>query len=655
VARLLALLLLLSSARALELYADELVFRKNQLEARGRVELVKGRYAVKADWVKYLKDTEELFARGSVYLKDAKTGLEVTGSYLYLDLKTNEGFLINVRGRIERLNFEAKKVERLGEKEFLVYDGVLTTCPLERKELYVCVWRGLVKEGRALLVGNTLRFFRVPLFFLPFYSVPLSGRRSGLLFPVIGSTTYSPFIYRQPIFVALAPYADLTLTPDYRRDFSRGLSFEFRRLFTETDRLLFNASFFQEEPLKGEWWEGRGLHRRRRFVLSGELRLGRFSSALELLSDPYVYEDFFFESRLRTKPYALTHLTYARDLGRLTFYATARRYRDLTNDSNASTYQLLPELGLLLSPVRLGPFELYGDAFFTNFYSDRDGSTPRLALTPVLARHFRLGPVNQFSRLELISRFYPATGQSVGTWRFTHAVPQYAFVSYRGFKDYNLFELKYAFSPDTYELPAFDPQDAVNQENLITLSWVKELFKGERSYLKAFLRTGYNFLSSYTFPTDGKVINKPLMPLYFTVKLYPLERLSLWQDGIYDFNVGTLARSVTGASLSLGTWSFSVTNAQFRDSSKNKTADQLTGSLGFNGERFTLSLSVRYDRLEQKELYRSAYLGFKGGCWSLGLDYKRRYFAARDEYATELYLKFNLFFVEELQLPITRY
>ncbi|MBL8923986.1 MAG: LPS-assembly protein LptD [Myxococcaceae bacterium] len=55
----------------------------------------------------------------------------------------------------------------------------------------------------------------LPVFGLPWLSLPLTDRATGLLFPKPGSTVLNGFSFEQPVFVTLGRSADLTLTPGY--------------------------------------------------------------------------------------------------------------------------------------------------------------------------------------------------------------------------------------------------------------------------------------------------------------------------------------------------------------------------------------------------------------------------------------------------------
>ena len=55
----------------------------------------------------------------------------------------------------------------------------------------------------------------VPVFALPWTSLPLTNRASGLLFPKPNGTTLNGFVLELPVFITLGRSADLTLTPGY--------------------------------------------------------------------------------------------------------------------------------------------------------------------------------------------------------------------------------------------------------------------------------------------------------------------------------------------------------------------------------------------------------------------------------------------------------
>jgi LPS-assembly protein len=73
------------------------------------------------------------------------------------------------------------------------------------------------KAQRASLIGTSIHLgaFRLPLPPIPWVSVPLSERQSGLLFPKLTPGGPSGFGFELPVFITLGRSADVTLTPGY--------------------------------------------------------------------------------------------------------------------------------------------------------------------------------------------------------------------------------------------------------------------------------------------------------------------------------------------------------------------------------------------------------------------------------------------------------
>ena len=651
---LLIFLLLISLSFPLEVLSQYLEVVGDRIIAKGNVETTYKDYYIKADRVEINRKTEEVKAFGKVYIKSLKTGLEVWGSFAYLDTKKDKGYFLNAEGKFREFNFTAKKIKQIKKGRYKVYDAEITTCPLTDKELYLCISRAEITSERAFLVSNTLKFFKVPIFYLPFYSVPLGGRKSGLLFPTFGWNKYSPFIYRQPLFVALDQDKDITLTTDYRKNQMKGLEIEYRQVFTERDKLGFRFSVYREDK-RGSWWKGRSFYRENRLSFLFKLNRGNFKLRLEEVSDPYFYEDISFKDREQTKPFTLSYLSYEKFTPLYSFYTSFRAYKDLTKETNEETLQILPEIYFETSPVNFKGFNLSLLTSYTNFYSEREESNHRFLFNPQISKFFRIWKINNFSTLTFRNQFYPGSEEDneLFTYTFNHSIPQNFYIKFKGFKMDNLFELNYSYTPEGYNGRKFDTYDEVTKENNFKLKFVGNLYK-DRTYADIYLEAGYNLLNAYIFPTDGAEINKKLLPVNFRLNLYPLKNLRIWQDGIYDFNLGIFARSITGASLNLKNWSFSVSNILFKNSKGEKTSDQLTFGVRYSGETIFSGAFFNYDRLANKQTYANLVLGIKGKCWQIKVDYKRRYFRNRDTYVNEGSISFNLFFLETIELPIFR-
>src|SRR3546814_10249425 len=79
--------------------------------------------------------------------------------------------------------------------------------------------------------SDLLRVGKVPVLYVPWFPFPIDNRRrTGLLYPGIGSSGRNGFDYRQPIYLNLAPNYDATITPRWMSKRGFQLDAEFRYL-----------------------------------------------------------------------------------------------------------------------------------------------------------------------------------------------------------------------------------------------------------------------------------------------------------------------------------------------------------------------------------------------------------------------------------------
>ena len=131
----------------------------------------------------------------------------------------------HLRGSAENIDLEKQDKVKLK-------DAWLTSCDEGKED-----WRIKASEltlDRAANKGTAkharIEFYSVPIFYFPYFSYPLSDRKSGLLFPNIGSSSSLGTTVSLPFYWNIMPHRDATFTVDYFKKRGTQLRTEFRYL-----------------------------------------------------------------------------------------------------------------------------------------------------------------------------------------------------------------------------------------------------------------------------------------------------------------------------------------------------------------------------------------------------------------------------------------
>ena len=657
----LLLLALVSLSFSIEILSEKLYTdRDGNVIAEGDVQVEYERFIIKAHRIKYNPRERTVFAEGNVYVRSKDGTLEVEGSEAFLDLKTEEGYFLDAEGRFRKFYFSAERMRKLGGDRYIVEKGEVTTCPPDDKEMKLCFWKAKIDERYVFSYSNSLKFFNVPIGYFPLAVFPVGERRSGLLPPMIGQNSYNWFIYIQPFYWAISEDKDATVTLDFRDKQAKGVWIEYRQAFTENDELYSRLSLYKEPTPPGEWWEGRDLRtfRENRYRAQLELSWKRWSLGLDLPSDPYFFEDIYFSQKERTVPYTLSYITYTdlKDEYLLSF--NLRNYYDLTSPDNRRTLNLLPELGFYSRPKKVGPFFINLTTLFTNFYRESGLRSKRLVFLPQVQFPFEILKVQNYVGIDFVNNFYFTEGEDFGdervsSFRLEDRVPLYTSFSLSSFRFSNTLEFVYTFSPENFDNPQFDGFDQVTKENNMKLRLSSSLSYKEKTFSTLFLEGGYNLLKSYRFPTDSALIKEEILPVRLILSLYPTKWFTLSEDLIYDLNLDVFARSVSSVRLRLWNTTLSGSYVISRDSQKRRLTDQYTLGMETSFRGALLGGSTTRDNIAGKEIYRRIYLGYRGACWALKLDYRRTYYGEKG-YLKEIFLVFTIFNLRDLKLPLRR-
>ena len=191
-----------------------------------------------ADEAWYDPDQRALFLDGGVRYEDPGTQILSRSAEFGYDMGRIrfEGAEFSLGGSGGRGAAEALEINSRG---ILTLDGVeYTTCPAGTED-WLLIGKSIeldTPNGIGTAKGVKLRFKRVPIFYLPYFSFPIGdARKSGVLTPTIGTSGRSGSEIRVPYYWNIAPNYDATITPRLLTNRGLQLETEFRYLTKRND------------------------------------------------------------------------------------------------------------------------------------------------------------------------------------------------------------------------------------------------------------------------------------------------------------------------------------------------------------------------------------------------------------------------------------
>src|SRR5690606_26878801 len=233
-----------------DIEGDEVSGPQSSRRITGNVALRRGDQYLGTDQLTYNMETGHYIATGSVRYQDA--GMRLVA-------EEAEGSQVDDRHNIRNVSYQlvsrrgnggAEHIELQGSLGSL-YGATYSTCPPEDRSWELRARRIDVDtaEGMGVAHNAVLRVGKVPVLYVPWFPFPVDDRRrTGLLYPGIGSSGRNGFDYRQPIYLNLAPNYDMTLTPRImtKRGFQLGTQF---RYLVEGGRGTLEFSYLPSDQL----------------------------------------------------------------------------------------------------------------------------------------------------------------------------------------------------------------------------------------------------------------------------------------------------------------------------------------------------------------------------------------------------------------------
>src|SRR3989339_408411 len=117
-----------------DIEADHLTYDKDGevYEGHGNVEVRRGELFLKADHARLKNTTKDLEAWGNVVLREGEDVLECQRLEVNLDTQMGKIYQAKLFLKDQNFHITGREAEKLGENQYRVRDGSLTTCDAER-------------------------------------------------------------------------------------------------------------------------------------------------------------------------------------------------------------------------------------------------------------------------------------------------------------------------------------------------------------------------------------------------------------------------------------------------------------------------------------------------------------------------------------------
>ncbi|MDR1487867.1 MAG: hypothetical protein LBT62_07765, partial [Deltaproteobacteria bacterium] len=216
----------------IEVQADEM--RHDQQNGRvnfiGNVRLTRGQEIITGDRAIWHDPTNTAEISGNVTLTTADFQATADRAAVNMDLRLAK--IYNGRAFFPDRHYyvEGQVLERQGPETLYVNQAVFTTCDGADPSWSISASDLLVnRNGVALASGVLLRNKYFPMFYLPYFMVPIQNdRQTGFLIPSFGNSSRDGFVAATPFFWELAEDYDLTILPYYRSERGMAITVEGR-------------------------------------------------------------------------------------------------------------------------------------------------------------------------------------------------------------------------------------------------------------------------------------------------------------------------------------------------------------------------------------------------------------------------------------------
>jgi LPS-assembly protein len=217
---------------AMRFTADSISKEGDAYQLEGSVVGTRGDQRLEAQRLFYNEQTDQARAEGEVRYQVGSRLLTSDSASLQLGKDTGQfspaRFWLtdrHIRGQADKIELQGTAVSELQQAQFTTCDEGDSAWLLRASSL-----RLDTKANEGVATHARVEFMHIPIFYFPYLSFPLQGRKTGFLSPSIGESTVGGTELGIPWYWNMAPNRDATLTPRYMSKRGTLLEGEFRYL-----------------------------------------------------------------------------------------------------------------------------------------------------------------------------------------------------------------------------------------------------------------------------------------------------------------------------------------------------------------------------------------------------------------------------------------
>ncbi|SUI65811.1 Organic solvent tolerance protein [Shewanella putrefaciens] len=218
----------------------------------GNVIFSQGDRHIAADEAILNQETQQFDANGNLVFQDSN--FTVTAESLQAQMRSNRATLEGAKYWLhgQQVNGDAEKLQITINNNLILTNTNFTTCPpdnvswlLEAEKIKINS-----EEEWGEIWNAKVRIAGVPVFYIPYMTIPVSDKRkSGFLYPSFSTSTTSGFEVSAPYYWNIAPEYDLTFTPNYMSNRGIFTKTEFRYLAGDAQNGRLNLEYLGNDQL----------------------------------------------------------------------------------------------------------------------------------------------------------------------------------------------------------------------------------------------------------------------------------------------------------------------------------------------------------------------------------------------------------------------